>query len=488
MLSTPVKLLMGIYFYPRGGSAHVCRATAREFERNGFDVSVLSGSRSDLGEHALARSFYSGLELHAVDFTPALRSENPLDFAGAPDTAPMHASYEDRPGAEDPVFAGLGDDAYELQVGAWMRALALAGAGDADLLYLHHLTPLSEAASRAFPEVRVLGHVHGTELLMLERIAAGPPAGWTHADAWAQRICDWAARCERILVSGPRGRRRAAAALDLDPDRFVCVPNGFDPSFAPRAINRRAHWRRHLTVRPQGWRPGAAPGSVAYREAGLGALAGTVLLYTGRFTEVKRLPLLIEAYALARPRFIGPTALVLLGGYPGEWQGEHPIEAIERLGVPDVFLAGWHSHEELPDFFNASDLLVHASVHEQFGQVLVEAMACRVPAIAVNRGGPAAIVDDPDTGWLVPPDDAEAMAVAMAEAVNDAPARRLRGQSARGAVVGRYAWRQIGLDLAELAGELTRVPRLATGGFGPIASPAPVVPLRNRPGTRAIRS
>ncbi len=179
----------------------------------------------------------------------------------------------------------------------------------------------------------VLGHVHGTELLMLERIAAGraaeldPRRGLGRADL---RL-GGGLRADRRQQ--PEGLERAAAVLDLDPERFVCVPNGFDPSFAPRQIDRRAHWRRHLVERPQGWRPGAAPGSVAYEEADLEALEGTVLLYVGRFTEVKRLPLLIEAYARARPRFAGPAALVLLGGYPGEWEGEHPIETIERLGA-----------------------------------------------------------------------------------------------------------------------------------------------------------
>lgn len=450
---------MGIYFYPRGGSAHVCRALARELERNGLEVTVLSGSRSDLGEHALAASFYSGLDLRAVDFTPALQSGDPLRFEGPAGTAPMHGSYEDRPGAEDPVLAGLDDEAFELQDEAWTRELRLAGAADADLLYLHHLTPLSEAAARAFPATPVLGHVHGTELLMLERIAAGPPPSWTHAEAWRERICGWAADCERIVVASPEGRDRAAAVLDLDPDRFLCIPNGFDPSFAPAEIDRRAHWRRHLVEQPQGWRPGSAPGSVAYEEGDLAALEGAVLLYTGRFTAVKRLPLLLEAFALAQPRCDGPTALVLLGGYPGEWEGEHPIETIERLGLAGVFLAGWHSHAELPDCFNASDLLVHASVREQFGQVLVEAMACSLPAIAVNRGGPATIVDDPATGWLIPPDDTGAFAAAMVEAVNDPAGRRRRGQAARREVGGRYAWGQIGRDLADLVSEVSGLPR-----------------------------
>jgi glycosyltransferase involved in cell wall biosynthesis len=420
-------------------------------------VTVLSGSRADLGEHAQARNFYAGLDLRTVDFTPALRSSEPLRSWGPAGTAPMHGSYEDRPGAEDPVLARLDDEAYENQVEAWIRELRGAGAGEADLLYLHHLTPINEAATRAFPELPVLGHVHGTELLMLEQIAAGPPPGWHHAEAWAERIRDWAADCERIVVSNPAGLERAAAALELDPERFTCAPNGFDPSFAPRAIDRGAHWRRHLVERPQGWRPGSPAGSIGYDEADLAALDGTVLVYVGRFTEVKRLPLLIEAFAQARPRFHEPVALVLLGGHPGEWEGEHPIEAIERTGCPDVFLAGWHSHADLPDFLRAADLLVHASVHEQFGQVLVEAMACELPVIAVDRGGPAAIVDDPGTGWLVPPDDADALARAMVAAVNDPEDRRLRGQRARGEVVGLYAWEQIGRGLTEVVGEFAGV-------------------------------
>src|SRR4029079_13389578 len=93
-------------------------------------------------------------------------------------------------------------------------------------------------------------------------------------------------------------------------------------------------------------------------------------------------------------------------------------EAIRRTGVPDVFLAGWHTHRELPAFLNASDVVVLPSVREQFGQVLVEGMACGRPAIAVDAHGPAEIVEDGDTGWLVEPDDAHGLAEALVEAVN----------------------------------------------------------------------
>jgi len=78
-------------------------------------------------------------------------------------------------------------------------------------------------------------------------------------------------------------------------------------------------------------------------------------------------------------------------------------------------------------------------------------MACELPTIAVDRAGPAEIVDDPDTGWLVEPDDAEALAEAMVAAVNDPDDRRLRGRRARGEAVDRYAWKTIGSDLALVA-------------------------------------
>ena len=82
----------------------------------------------------------------------------------------------------------------------WERELEAAGAADADVLHLHHLTPMNEAATRTLPDVPVVGHLHGTEVLMLREIEQGPPAGWDHAEAWAERMRRWAQACERLLV------------------------------------------------------------------------------------------------------------------------------------------------------------------------------------------------------------------------------------------------------------------------------------------------
>jgi glycosyltransferase involved in cell wall biosynthesis len=364
-------------------------------------------------------------------------------------------------------MAALGDEELELQVEAWGRELAEAGAGSADLLYLHHLTPLHEAALRRFGGIPVVTHIHGSELLMMERIERGPPPGWDHAPEWLERMRAWAAASARLIANSPAGLERAAALLRLPRERFLLVPNGVEESFAPRQVDRIALWRRHLVDDPLGWRPGEGPGSARYSEDDLAPLAGTVLLYTGRFTRVKRLPLLISAFHRARERFAGRTALVLLGGYPGEWEDEHPIETVRRLESRDVFLAGWHSHDELPDFFAAADILVHPSVREQFGQVVVEAMVCGLPPIAVDRVGPAAIVVDGDSGWLVPPDNETALVDAMAQAVNEPRERKRRGANAHRRALDRYTWPRIGARLADhLRDLLGAAPAAVRGSAG----------------------
>lgn len=448
---------MGVTFFPRGGSAHATRALARQLGVQGWEVTLVTGSISGANPDADARQFYEGIDVRPVDFSPALASADPMRFAGPIGIGPMHASFEDRPDAQDRVFAELSDDDLEIQVGAWTLELAAAGGADADVLYLHHLTPLNEAAARDFGHVPVVGHVHGSELLMLERVEAGAPASWQNAAQWGERLRAWAQRCGAIVVNSPAGRQRAATLLRLQEDDFALIPNGFDPEFAPGEIDRRAFWRRHLVDEPRGWLPGREAGSAAYGAEELEALEGTVLISVGRFTEVKHLPVLISAFAKFRERSqTGATALVLVGGYPDEWEGEHPAETIERLGAKDVFLAGWHGHDELPSFLNASDVLVHPAAPEQFGQVIVEAMACGLAPIAANIAGPASIVEDGETGWLLAPADERELAEAIAEAVTDPGERLRRGRAARAAALESYSWSSIGEDLSALLERVVR--------------------------------
>jgi glycosyltransferase involved in cell wall biosynthesis len=454
------RIVSAILFSPRGGSAHAARALARELRKQGYSITLVAGSRSDLGEHGDARAFYG--DVRSVDFDAALASRTPQRFEAPPGSAPLHPSFEDRSGAPDRVFAALDDVEYELQVASWSRELERAGAPRADVLHLHHLTPLNEAAARVAPNVPIVGQLHGTELLMLETIAAAGPPDWKYAARWANRTRGWAQRCARLVVA-PAGVERAVRLLNVPRAKVVAIPNGVDVDlFTPSAVDREAFWRRVLIEQPRGWLPGEPPGSVRYRDPDVVALAaGTVLLYVGRFTKVKRLDRLIAAFGRAQQRFETPVGLVLVGGHPGEWEDEHPAQIAARLRVPQVFLAGWHTQEELPEFLSAAEAVVLTSEREQFGQVIVEGMACGLPAIATSSLGPAAIIEDGQTGWLVPPDDEVALTNALADALNDDRERQRRGELARLAVRERYSW-------AGAAQKLTAVlEEVAVGGSQP---------------------
>jgi glycosyltransferase involved in cell wall biosynthesis len=405
---------MGLLFYPRGGSAHVARNLARALPQAGWDATILTGSISEADTFGDAARFYKHLDVRPVDMTGALHAADPM--AADP---PLHPSYEDRPGAPDRCFATLDDREAEHQVTAWTRALQSAGAAHADVLHLHHLTPLYEAATRVAPGVPIVGHLHGTELLMLEAIARDPRR-WPYGEAWAERLRTWAQQAQRLIVLTETACERAADVLGIEPERCVTVANGFNPEqFGPRTVDRVAILRGlGVEIEPE----------------------TPVLLYVGRFTEVKRVPLLIEAYERARPGFNQRAPLVIVGGFPNEFEGERPQDAVARTGARDVHLAGWHGHDELPDILNACDALVLASVREQFGQVIVEAMACGVPAIAVDAFGPAEIVDHGQTGWLVEPDDVNTLSNALVEAVNRPGERRRRGAAAARVARERYAW------------------------------------------------
>src|SRR5204862_3568321 len=144
---------------------------------------------------------------------------------------------------------------------------------------------------------------------------------------WEGRLRRWAQACDQLIVP-PGAVAEVAALLGLQRRTLVGLPSGVElERFRPRPLaaqERRAFWRRWLVEDPQGWDEQGRPGSVAYRGSELSPFAsGVVLLYLGRFTAVKRLPVLIRAHARVQARLARPCPLVLVGGHPGEGEGEH---------------------------------------------------------------------------------------------------------------------------------------------------------------------
>ena len=444
---------MGLLFYPRGGSAQVVRYLAGALNDAGWHAAVCCGSLGPPGADTNAATFFRGLDVRSLDFGPALaavaRGGDPLD-----NDPPLHPSYEDRVGAPDRVFAAVEPRLLERQVAAWTRVLAAAGAGDGGVFHLHHLTPQHEAVLRRWPDRPQLGHLHGTELKMLDAIERG--ASWPYVEFWRDTLRRWAQACGRLVVISPHDRDEATRLLGVHPDRVEWIPNGVDTDHFDVAQldvgTRLALWRRWLVDEARGWSEGGEPGSLRYEAARVASAfvdgdttrPRPVLLFVGRFLGFKRVPLLLRAYARARSHFAERAPLVIWGGSPNEWEGEHPHTVAVDEGVDDdVFFVGWRGHDELPLGLACADAMVAPSVNEPFGQVFLEAMACGLPVVTTATGGPLSFVNtEPEqpNGWLVPPDDETALADALVEVVNRADVRRARGAHAYEQVRAQYSW------------------------------------------------
>jgi glycosyltransferase involved in cell wall biosynthesis len=90
----------------------------------------------------------------------------------------------------------------------------------------------------------------------------------------------------------------------------------------------------------------------------------------------------------------------------------------------------------------AADMLVLTTEPpESFGIVLIEAMACGLPTIATEYPGVRAVVDDGETGTLIPPGDAQAVASAIRRLVEAGPAGRASiGMTGREKAERLWSW------------------------------------------------
>lgn len=87
--------------------------------------------------------------------------------------------------------------------------------------------------------------------------------------------------------------------------------------------------------------------------------------------------------------------------------------------------------DDVQRVYAAADVVVCASDFESYGKANLEAMSCGTPVVSTNRGGPTETVLDGETGFLVPPRDAVALAEHVAALLGDADLRRKMGEAGR---------------------------------------------------------
>jgi glycosyltransferase involved in cell wall biosynthesis len=198
--------------------------------------------------------------------------------------------------------------------------------------------------------------------------------------------------------------------------------------------------------------PGDGLGRECREELGIGA-EEVLLVFVGRVVPIKRLDLLLRALALAResdPRL--RLALV------GDGEERLPLERLAaELGVAaSVRFLGYR--RRLRPFFAAADVAVLSSDNEGTPVSLIEAAAAGLPAVATDVGGVREVVGE-ETGALVPPGDAGALAGALLALAGDPRRRQSLGRAARRRALDRYGAERLLSDVDALYRELVAARR-----------------------------
>lgn len=219
------------------------------------------------------------------------------------------------------------------------------------------------------------------------------------------------ARASRVIAVSRAVERALLAQKIFPPRKVTVIPNGIDWRRFD-AVGARAEFRHRLKI---------APGS---------KVVGTV----GELKRQKGQEDFLRAAARVA-REDRSCHFVIAGG------GERRA-ALERLAAElrlknRVTFTGWV--DEVAPLLGALDLYVSASHTESFGLAIVEAMAAGLPVVATATEGAREIIDDGETGLVVPVGDQEALAASILRLLKDEAERARLGGRARAAAHERFS-------------------------------------------------
>lgn len=224
-----------------------------------------------------------------------------------------------------------------------------------------------------------------------------------------------------VIANSEHTREHVIAEHRADPARVIAIPRGVDlQRFDPDRVE---------------------PARVAAALAAFGMTDGdhrTRILLAGRLTRWKGQSVLIAAarqlFEAGRQDFV-----IWLAGDDQGRTGYRDELAAQAADLGDcVRLVGhW---DDMPAAYLAADIVCAPSVRpEAFGRTAAEPQAMARPVIASDQGGARETVAPGETGWLIPPGDPDALAAALAAAIDAGPEARARmGAAGRARVRKRY--------------------------------------------------
>jgi phosphoheptose isomerase len=357
--ASPLAMLGGV---DSGGQNVYVGQLARHLAALGYEVDVFT--RRDSAGLPEVAEWVSGVRIVHVPAGPAeyVRKEDLLPYMGEFTTAMVR-------------FCRRQPERYALvHANFWMSGLVAADVrrvlGLPFVITFHALGRVRRAFQRtadAFPDAR---------FAIEDRIVA---------------------EADHIVAECPQEEEDLIRYYNADPARTTLVPGGFDPS--------------------EFW-PIAKP--LARVTLGL-APDEPVILQLGRLVPRKGVDTAIRGLARLRAEHGVAARLLIVGGDSNDPDPRVTpeigrLQAIARdEGVADaVVFVGRRGRDILKYYYSAADVFVTTPWYEPFGITPLEAMACGTPVIGTNVGGVKFTVRDGETGYLVAPADAAAVAERIA--------------------------------------------------------------------------
>lgn len=308
--------------------------------------------------------------------------------------------------------------------------LSMADAvGDADVVHSH--TWYANLAGHLASLRYGIPHVVTTHSLEpLRPWKAEQLGGGYRLSCWAERLALTSAEAVIAVSQGMAADVRSAYP-QIAPERVTVIRNGIDTS----------------EYEPD-------PGVAALSKHGVHP-GQPYVLFVGRITRQKGLPVLLRAAAALEPF----GQLVLCAG---------AADTPELLEEVSSLVAGLREKRDgviwIPDMLPRREiiqLLTHAtvfacpSVYEPLGIVNLEAMACGTAVVASRVGGIPEVVADGETGMLVPPDDPAALAEALNSLLRQADRASAMGRAGRKRAVTEFSWQSVAAQTAALYSKVT---------------------------------
>jgi D-inositol-3-phosphate glycosyltransferase len=236
-----------------------------------------------------------------------------------------------------------------------------------------------------------------------------------------------------IIAECPQDEEDLIRLYNADPSCITVIPCGYEPAELSPISKELA--RAILSLPPD----------------------EPVVLQLGRIVPRKGVDNVVRAFARLRKDHGVKAKLVIVGGDVDDADARISSEVCRlqriarREGVSrHVLFAGRRNRDALKYFYSAADVFVTTPWYEPFGITPVEAMACGTPVVGANVGGIKFTVRDGETGYLVEPNNPEALAERIAHLYENPRLMKLLGQQAVRRAKDLFTWQRMSDSVVEL--------------------------------------